>query len=309
MEEITTFLSYGLIGIREGCIYALVALGFTIIYNSTDIINFAQGEFVMLGAIGMIICSMLGINLIVGFVISVTFVVIVGFLFETLAIDYPLRKAKASGTSLIIITIGVSMLIKGIVMNTPIGTTSYSLEPFTDLPPLKVFNITIDYQYFWILGVTVVVVFGLSIFFNKTVIGKAMLACSMNKKAAKLMGINVNKIVLLSFLLSAAIGAIAGIIVAPILFTNYETGSMFGLKGFAAAILGGLGNSVGAVIGGLLLGIIESVGGSYLVAFFQNQLNVPIPTHYREAVAFFILLMILFLRPRGLLGKKAIEKV
>jgi branched-chain amino acid transport system permease protein len=152
-------------------------------------------------------------------------------------------------------------------------------------------------QSLWILGTTALIVLLLHVFFNYTLLGKAILATSHNRLAARLMGINVNFVLLLSFGLSALLGAIAGILIAPITATHFEVGIMLGLKGFAAAILGGLGSGMGAIVGGLLLGIIESLGAGY------------ISSDYKDAMAFVVILGVLFLMPSGLFGKRGTERV
>lgn len=287
-------LQYVISGISVGSIYALVALGFNIIYNTTGIINFAQGEFVMLG--GMIAASLVGIFSIplpVAFLLAVLIVTAVGALFERLAIQ-PLKNPSV--IVLIIITIAGSILLKGIAMFIW-GKQTYFLRSFSGDSPIRIFGATILPQTLWILGITAVVVVLLNLFFNFSLLGKAMRAVSSNRMAASLVGINVRKMVLFSFALSAAIGAIGGVIVAPIALMDYERGTMLALKGFAAAVLGGIGNFHGAVVAGLLLGVLEALGSGL------------ISSHYKDALALMILLLVLFLKPSGIFGSAQVSKL
>ncbi len=281
-------------GITVGSIYGLIGLGFNIIYNASYIINFAQGEFVMLG--GMIAATTFNvfkINPIYTLIISTTIVTLIGALIERMAIQ-PVRHADVS--VLVIITIGASIFIRGISMLIW-GKDPYILPPFTSSEPIIIKNAAINPQSLWIIGTTIVVVIFLQFFFKKTITGKAMRAVADNKKAASLMGIKIERILLISFGFSGALGSIAGIIITPITLTTYDIGIIFGLKGFSAAILGGIGNSFGALIGGLLLGILECLAAAL------------VSSGYKDAVAFLILLLVLFIKPSGILGKGLIEKV
>ncbi len=286
-------LQYAVTGISIGSIYGMVAIGFNIIYNATGIINFAQGEFVMLG--GMIMVSLtvtLGIPPIVAFFLTIFIVALIGGVFERLAI-YPLKNASV--LSLIIVTIAGSIVLKGTAMFIW-GKESYSLPHFSGENPLSLFGATILPQSFWILGIMLLSVIGLTGFFRFTMVGKAMRACSSNRIAASLVGIETRQMVCFSFILSAALGAIAGIIITPIALVDYNRGFMLALKGFSAAIVGGLGNSTGAVLAGFLIGLLESLGAGL------------ISSAYKDAIALLVLLMILFVRPSGILGNKEAMK-
>ena len=170
-------------------------------------------------------------------------------------------------------------------------------KPFTGDTPIAIAGATILPQSLWVLGVTLAVVLALSWFFGRTLLGKAMLATSHNRLAAQLVGINVRMVLFLSFGLSAALGAVAGILIAPITTTSYDVGVMLGLKGFAAAMLGGMGSGVGAVVGGIALGITETMSAGYL------------SSAYKDAIAFVIILAVLFFMPSGLFGKRGGERV
>jgi len=274
-------------GLTVGSIYALVALGFSMIYNSTTIINLAQGEFVMLGGLIMVFFTMvLKIPMILGFALTVIGVTLVGALFERLAI-HPLKRASL--ITLIIITLAGSILFRGVAMFLW-GKDPYALPPFSGRSPVQFWGATIQYQIFWILGITVLVVFGIWFFFNRTLMGKAMAACAFNPLAARLVGINVRKMVLFSFGLSAAFGAIAGAIITPITLMEYDRGPLLALKGFAAAVLGGLGSGAGSVVAGFIIGILESLGAGL------------ISSGYKDAIALVVLLVILWVKPSGLFG-------
>ncbi|MCC6608654.1 MAG: branched-chain amino acid ABC transporter permease [Burkholderiales bacterium] len=288
--ELTQFL---LTGITIGAIYALVALGFSIIYNASQVINFAQGEFVMIG--GMTTVSLVdgGMPLPLAIALAVVVAAAVGLLLEKLAIE---RARGASVVTLIIITIGASIFLRGLAQLVW-DKNFHALRPFTGSTPIAVFGATILPQSLWVLGVTVLIVAALGWFFGRTLLGKGMLATSHNRLAAELVGVRVKGMLLLAFGLSAALGAIAGILTAPITITSYDVGVMLGLKGFAAAILGGLGSGVGAVAGGLALGILESLGAGF------------VSSAYKDVIAFVIILAVLFFRPSGLFARRSAERV
>ncbi len=281
-------------GLTTGSIYALIALGFCIIHNSTGIVNFTQVDFITLGGMMMYTFLLgLGLPLPVAFLLGVLVVTLVGGAVERLAI----RPAKSRAVIvLIFITIGVSILMRGI-FKVIWGKNQMALPPFSGDTPFMILRAAVLPQSLWIFFITVLVVIVLHLFFTNTLIGKAMRATSFNPRAAALMGVNVNRMILLSFALSGALGAVAGIIIVPITTLSYDIGVMLGLKGFAAAVLGGYGNSIGAIIGGLLLGILESLGAGM------------ISSTYKDALAFVILLLVLFLKPSGLLGFGEKERV
>ncbi len=289
LEFLAAFSQYLISGLTNGAIYALIALGFGIIFNATHIINFAQGEFVMLGALAAISFYQTWPSLPLAFGGGVAAVTLVGLVFERLT----LRPVKdRAPLTLIIITVGGAVLIKGLAMLVW-GKEAYNLPPFSGATPLHVGPATVLPQNLWVLGVGGLLVAGLEAFFRLTLAGKAMRACAYNPIAARLVGIPAVRMVQLSFGLSAALGAAGGILIAPLTLGVYDMGTMLGLKGFSAAILGGLGSSLGGVLGGLLLGVAESLASGL------------ISSGYRDAVAFLILLVVLFLRPQGLLGGKA----
>jgi branched-chain amino acid transport system permease protein len=289
MTLTSQLIQYLFTGLTLGSIYALVALGFTMIYNATGIINLAQGEFVMLGGLIMVFFTMiLKFPLFLGFFLTILVVTLLGVIFERLAI-HPLRDASL--ITLIIITLAGSILFRGGAMFLW-GKDPYTLPPFMQSSPVHFLGATIQWQIFWILAITILVVIGVNFFFNRTLTGKAMTACAFNALAARLVGINVQKMVLLSFALSAAVGAVAGAIITPITLMEYDRGPLLGLKGFAAAVLGGLGSGIGSIIAGFIIGILESFGAGL------------ISSGYKDAIALLVMLMILWMKPSGLFGSK-----
>ena len=290
-DQILQFL---LTGVTVGATYALVALGFAIIYNASDVINFAQGEFVMIGAMSAVSLSAGdGLPILPALIGAVLITVCVGMLFQRFAIA-PARGASVVTT--IIITIGASIFLRGVALLVW-GKDIFGMPHFSGETPITIGGATLLPQNLWVMGGAAVMVLGLHYFFNRTTIGKAILACSCNRTAAHLVGINVGMMMLVAYGLSALLGAMAGVLVAPITFTSYDAGVMLGLKGFSAAILGGMGNPMGAVAGGLLLGLIESLSAGL------------ISSGYKDAIGFIILLLVLFFRPRGLFGKASVERV
>jgi branched-chain amino acid transport system permease protein len=287
------FMQYLLTGLTVGAIYALVALGFSIIFNASHVINFAQGELVMIGGMTTVSLTGTGVPLALAIPLAVAVAALVGLALEKFAIE-PARGASV--VTLIIITIGASIFLRGLA-TLVWDKKLHPLKPFSGDTPIEVAGATVLPQTLWIFGVTIAVLLALSWFFNRTLFGKAMLATSYNRLAAQLVGINVRRVLLVSFGLSAALGAIAGILIAPISFTSYDVGVMLGLKGFAAAILGGMGSGVGAVFGGLLLGILETMSAGY------------VSSAYKDAIALVIILAVLFFMPSGLFGKRSAERV
>ena len=290
MPSLENIIQYVIYGIVVGSIYGLIALGFTIIYNATGMINFAQGEFVMLGAMTMVsLHSGAHVPMPVAFFLSVLIVTIIGAVFERLAIN-PVRNASV--ITLIIITIGASIFIRGLAL--PIwGQDPIYAPPFSEGKPLSLLGAKVPLQQLWVLGITAIIVVAVHLFYKYTIVGKAMRATAMNRVAARLMGVNVRIMVLCSFALSAAVGAGAGMAIAPVAHASYEMGAMLGLKGFCAAILGGLGNGVGAVMGGFIIGVIERLAIGFAPSGYSG---------YKDAVAFIILLVILFIKPSGIFG-------
>jgi branched-chain amino acid transport system permease protein len=283
------FLQYLFAGITYGIIYAIVAIGFNIIYNTTGIINFAQGEFLMLG--GMISISLYKVMpLFPAILLAVLITMLIGALIEMIFIRW---IENPSVLRMIIITIGISILIREVALHLWGGDVR-ALPYFIGnaVTSVNILGIKISPQVLIVIGVCSVIVICLSFFFKYTSTGREMRACASNRRAATLCGINTRNMVTLSFMLSAGIGALAGCVMSPITYTQFDNGTGLAIKGFTVAILGGLGNSMAAVAAGLLLGIIEAFSVSVL------------PLAFQDAIAIAILLLILFVRPHGLFGSK-----
>jgi branched-chain amino acid transport system permease protein len=287
------FFQFLMSGLTVGAVYALVALGFTLVYNASDVVNFAQGEFVMLGGMVTVFVTAAGVPLPLAALIAVVAAVAVGLLLYWLAIE-PARGASA--VTLIIVTIGASILLRG-AAQILFDKQFHKLPSFSGDTPVNLFGAAVQPQSFWVLGGTAVIVLLLYAFLERTVLGKAVLATAANRLAARLVGINTATVMALAFGGSAAIGAIAGILITPITLTSYDVGTLLALKGFAAAMLGGMGNPLGAVAGGLLLGLLEAFGAGY------------ISSTYKDAFAFIVILVVLFAMPQGLFGRRAVERV
>ncbi|MEX1661834.1 branched-chain amino acid ABC transporter permease [uncultured Thioclava sp.] len=290
MDALLQFL---LSGVTVGAVYALVALGFTIIYNASDVVNFAQGEFVMLGGMITVFTYQAGLPLPLAAVLAIAITSLVGVALNKLALE-PARGAPV--VSLIIITIGASIFIRG-AAQLIFDKQLHRFPSFSGDQPIHIFGATIVPQSLWVIGGAVLVFIGLWLFFTKTLTGKAVLATANNRLAAQLVGINTGWVMTLSFALSAAIGALAGVLVTPITLVGYDVGVGLALKGFAAAMLGGMGNPKGALVGGISLGLLEALTAGYL------------SSQYKDAVAFIVILAVLFVMPQGLFGKSTTERV
>jgi len=284
-------VQYALSGITVGSIYAIVAIGFNIIYATTGIINFAQGEFLIVGAMTAIsFAQWLPLPLaIVGAVLITT---LLGGLIEMVFIR-PVKNATV--LRLIVITIGLSIVIREGMLHLW-DEKVRSLPYFTGsaVSTLSFLGAHISLQSLWVLGVSAVTVTALTLFFRFTLTGRAMRACADDRMAARLCGINDRRMVTLSFMLSAGIGALAGCVISPVTQTQYDMGAPLAIKGFTVAILGGLGNSMGAVAAGLFLGLLEALVTSQSSA-------------YKEVVSIVVLLLILIFRPSGLFARSDVS--
>lgn len=281
------FFQYLFAGITYGAIYAIVAIGYNIIYNTTGIINFAQGEFVMLG--GMIAISLLQVvPLPVAIALAVCLTMVIGAVIEIVFIRW---LESPSVLRLIIITIGISILLREAALHIW-GESIRSLPYFygNEITTFTIGSVHLSPQVLWVIATCSVMVAGLSLFFKCTPTGREMRACSANRTAAILCGISTRNMVTLSFMLSAGLGALAGCVMSPITYTQYDSGTGLAIKGFTVAILGGLGNSMAAVAAGLLLGIIEAFSVSL------------VPLAFQDVIAITLLLVILFVKPHGIFG-------
>ena len=289
----TELLQFTFSGLTFGAVYALVALGFTLIYNSCDVINFAQGEFVMLGGMTTVFLGLAGVPLPLAACFAVVLTVAVGLALHRFAIE----PARGSGAVvLIIITIGASIFLRG-AAQVIFDKRFHTLPPFVGGDAIRIAGAAILPQSLVVLAGAVIILVLLWAFIERTLIGKAMVATAANEIAARLVGIDTRAAVGLSFAIAAAIGAVAGILITPIALTSYDVGTVLALKGFAAAMLGGIGSAVGAVIGGLVLGLLEAFAAGY------------VSSQYKDAVAFLVILIVLLAMPRGLFGRAPVERV
>lgn len=287
--NIELFSQYIVAGITYGAIYSIVAIGFNIIYNTTGIINFAQGEFVMLGGMTAVTLHSF-FPLPYAILLAVIITMIVGALIEIIFIRW---LVNPSVLRMIIITIGISILLREAALYIW-GEKVRALPYFTgtSVSSLSIGGVHVSPQVLWVIGISAVIVAALNLFFSYTMPGRQMRACASNRDAARLCGVSASNMVTLSFVLSAGIGALAGCVVSPITYVQYESGTGLAIKGFTVAILGGLGNSMAAVAAGLILGILESLSIWVM------------PTAYKDVISISILLLMLFVKPSGLFGSK-----
>jgi len=280
-------VQYVVAGLTYGAIYAVVGMGFNIIYNTTGIINFAQGEFVMLGGMIAVTCQH-WLPLPAAIAAAVLVTMAVGAIIEVAFIRW---LVGPSILRMIIITIGISILVREAALLLW-GESVRALPYFTgnEISSIPIGGARVSPQVLWTLGACAIMVALITVFFQYTMVGRQMRACASNRVAASLCGLHTKNLVTLSFVLSAGMGALAGCVVSPITYTQYGIGTGLAIKGFTVAILGGLGNSMAAVAAGLVLGVLEAFSVSLL------------PAAYKDAVSIAILLAILFVRPSGLFG-------
>jgi branched-chain amino acid transport system permease protein len=276
-------------GIAVGCIYGLIGIGFCVIYNASGIVNFAQGAFVMLG--GMVTSVALktyGLPLPLAGVLAVVVCAVIGIVLERLVVR-PLWDRQSATFVMILATLAAQIVIERLTLIAA-GDQPHSLPMFTDRQPLRIGTLAISYQFLWIVGSSALVIALLTLFFSSTKTGKAMRACAIDRDAAALLGIPVSRMLALSFGLSAALGAFAGVLITPTQYTAFSLGVPFAISGFIAAIVGGFGRPLGALVGGIFLGVVQALAIVILGSAFKN------------IAALSILLLFLFVRPTGLLG-------
>ncbi len=280
-------------GIGIGSVYALVALGFVLIFRATNVVNFAQGEFSMVAAYLMVVCAVdLSLPYWLSFIIALAGMAVIGVIFN-LGVYYPLRHRTY--LPVIIATIGASILMANGVLAL-YGPQPQVLQGWFDTPGIQLGPVYLDNQYLLIIAVTLALVVFNWWFFERTMIGKKLQATSQDKEMAALLGISVSTMIMITFIYSAVLGGLAGILVAPILFVSIQMGATIALKAFAATIIGGFGDVTGAIIGGIALGIIETFGAAYI--------SVP----YKDGFAFLVLVLFLIFRPQGIFGERVAEK-
>ena len=290
-----SFLNYLISGISLGSVYAIIALGYTMVYGIAKMLNFAHGDVIMVGAYVVFYSTAAGMPAIPAVLLSVVICTVLGMAIEAVAYR-PLRSA-ASPLAVLITAIGVSYLLQNLALLFWSSNTK-SFTSVVKIPALKVAGLNISGETMVTILACIVIVVGLTLFINKTKPGQAMLAVSEDKGAAQLMGINVNATIALTFAIGSGLAAIAGVLLCSAYpsLTPY-TGSMPGIKAFVAAVFGGIGSIPGAFIGGILLGVIEILGKAYI----SSQLA--------DAIVFAVLIVVLVVKPTGLLGKQIQEKV
>jgi branched-chain amino acid transport system permease protein len=280
-------------GIGIGSVYALVALGFVLIFRATNVVNFAQGEFSMVAAFLMVVFAVdLEWPYWLSFLIALGGMALLGALFN-LGVYYPLRHRTY--LPVLISTIGASIFLTNTTLAL-YGPQPQVLPGWFETPGIQAGPVYLDSQYLLIIAVTMALVAFQYWFFEHTLLGKKLQATSQDKEMASLLGISVSMMIMITFIYSALLGGIAGILVAPILFVSVNMGSQIALKAFAATIIGGFGDVAGAIIGGLSLGIIETFGAAYI--------SVP----YKDGFAFLVLIAFLVFRPQGIFGERVAEK-
>lgn len=285
-------------GLNLGSVYALVALGYTMVYGIAKMLNFAHGDVIMVGAYTIVVCiSQLSLSVPLTILLCIMICSVLGFTVEKLAYK-PLRQA--SPLTVLITAIGVSYLLQNIALSI-FGTNRRFINKFIHVGNIEFADVTISGISIIIWVTTIAIMIGLYLFIKKTKMGSAMLAVSEDKGAAQLMGVNVNRTISVTFIIGSALAAIASVLYsAKYLNVDPYTGTLFGIKAFAAAVFGGIGSIPGAMIGGVLIGVIEAMMSSYL----PNNLNPA-----SDGFAFVILIIMLVLKPSGLLGKVRVEKV
>jgi branched-chain amino acid transport system permease protein len=289
MGSMQDFLQFVFAGLTSGAVYALVAIGFGVVHNTMGIVNFTQVDFVSLGGLLLFGGLAAGVPMLPAVALAVAGVSLAAALVEVLG----LRPSRSrSHLVLIFLTIGLSIILRG-AMQQAGGKVSRAVPPLAGDAPIRLLGATIMPQALWILAGTAVAIVLLVLFFRRSDAGLAMRAVASNPTAAAVVGLRIARIRTLSFALAGAVGGLAGVLITPITTLRYDVGVLLGLKGFAAAILGGFGSFPGAIVGGLLLGLLESLGAAY------------VSSTWKDSIAFLVLLLVLFVRPHGLLGRAA----
>ena len=282
-------------GLNQGAIYALIALGYTMVYGIAKMLNFAHGDVIMVGAYTLFVTmGTLGLPAYLGVILSIVFCAVLGVVLEKIAYK-PLRGS--SPLAVLITAIGVSYFLQSLALLI-FGSQQQKVESVVNLPSIYLGAVELSGESIATLGITILIMIALTLFIKKTKTGRAMLALSEDRGAAQLMGINVNRTISITFAIGSGLAAVAGaLFVSSYGFVGPYTGSLPGIKAFVAAVLGGIGSIPGAMLGGILLGIIESFSKAY------------ISTQLSDAIVFGVLILVLLVRPSGLLGRKKIEKV
>ncbi|HEX6968648.1 MAG TPA: branched-chain amino acid ABC transporter permease [Micromonosporaceae bacterium] len=281
-----------LAGVSIGAVYALIAMGFVVIFTVSEVINLAQGEFAALAGLVAISAAGSGLPLPAAILLAIATVVVVAAVMQRLTIA-PVKRMTTLIS--IILTLGVSTALKA-AMLLIWGPEGQGLTPFPG-SDFNVFGVSVQAQYLWILGVTAIVAVVVTLFYERTLLGKALRACAEQPTAARLVGISIARASLLSFAIAGFLGSVAGVLSSPIYFSSWDSGLALGLKGFVAATLGGLVSFRGAILGGLLLGVLESLVAGY------------VDSGLRDAVAFIVLILVLVMRPGGIFRQHTVARV
>jgi branched-chain amino acid transport system permease protein len=287
MGDISHLVQFFFSGLTTGSIYALIAVSLVIVYKVSQLICFSQGEFFVFGALTMVTLTSKGIPVPLAFALSILIAMAIGAILQQVLIR-PIQGSSIG--ALIVMTIAISMALRGLAMLIW-GRESHILKPFTQGTPLNILGASLQLQVFWVVGITAVVLLLMWLFFEKTTLGIAMRACAENPLGASLMGISVQRVALFAWAWGSGIGALAGIAVAPLLFTQYTSGVMPMVKGFIAMSIGGLSSIVGSVIAGFLLGIIEA----YTIGVVSSK--------FSDTIVFALLMVVLIVKPNGLFSK------
>ncbi|HOV91068.1 MAG TPA: branched-chain amino acid ABC transporter permease [Syntrophorhabdaceae bacterium] len=287
MNDISHFIQFFFSGITTGSIYALIAVSLVIVYKVSQLICFAQGEFFVFGALIMTTLTQKGVPMPLAFALAIFIAVCMGAIIQQ-ALIRPIQGSSVG--ALIVMTIAISIALRGLALIVW-GRESHILQPFTQGEPLHILGASLQLQVLWIFGITVIVLLMIWYFFEKTSLGIAMRACAENALGARLMGINVLKAELFAWAWGAGIGALAGAVVAPLLFMQYTSGVMPMVKGFIAMSIGGLNNIAGSVMAGFLLGLVES----YTIGTISSK--------FSDTIVFILLMVVLIFKPTGLFSK------
>ncbi len=281
-------------GVATGCIYALVALGFVLIYNAVNTVNFAQGDLVMVGAyLAMGLVTMLKVPAWLGYLLVITSMAIFGVVFERIAY-HPLRDKPL--VTVIISTLGVGIVLRNAAL-VGFGPLPLNLAPALGVTPVHLFGAEVQPQNIFIVAVTLALIVFQYFFFNRTSLGVQMMATAQDRDAARLVGVKVNRMVAITFAWATVLAGIAGLLLAPIFFVTTDMGTVVILKAFAASIVGGFGSLGGAIVGGIFLGLVEAFGATY------------VSSAYTDGFSFIVLIAVLLLLPRGFFGERTAEKV
>lgn len=293
MNAISMNLQILFAGLSVGAVYSLIALGFVLIIRATNVVNFAQGDFAMLGAFAMMSAlTLLKLPFWLSFIVAMAAMAIFGVIFN-FGVYYPLRNR--SFLPVIISTLGASIFLQNTTLAI-FGPQARPLEKAFNTPGFEIGGVFMDSQYLVILVVVVIAVTFQYFLFEHTLLGKKLQATAQDRVMARLLGIPVAKMIAITFIYSAMLGGLAGILVGPLAFVSIGMGSVLALKAFSATIIGGFGDVRGAIVGGLLLGIVENFGAAY------------ISVSYKDAFAFILLFILILIRPQGIFGEKISEK-